>query len=321
MRRPLFADLLSIDRPPSAVHLIPLFLLTELELYRIILNQRTRLYRIIVMHPLLKYILWPLFIYIAYCTLLFLLQRQIMFPRGMIPQPESSADSIPGLEKIWLETEFGKVESWLLQPVSGKDAGPAAAVIFGHGNGELIDFWPDDFKGFTRFGMAVLLVEYPGYGRSAGSPSQQSITEAFVAAYDMLTARKNIDSSRIVLFGRSLGGGAVCALSLRRPSAALILMSTFTSARTFAKRYLAPAFLVRDPFNNLAAVEKYQGPLLIMHGRHDTIVPFSHGTALREAAGQGKLIAYEAGHNDCPPDWHVFWKDIEAFLRRGGIIG
>ena len=272
------------------------------------------------MHPLLKFIFWPLGIYVAYCGLLFVLQRQIMFPRGMIPQPAQSAQKLPALEKIWLETESGKVESWLLPPVSGSATGPVPAVIFGHGNGELIDFWPDGLQGFCRLGLAVLLVEYPGYGRSAGSPSQGSITEAFVAAYDALIARKDIDSSRILLFGRSLGGGAVCALSVKRPSTALILMSTFTSARSFAKRYLAPSFLVRDPLDNLSVVEKYNGPILIIHGRHDTVIPFSHGAALSKAARTGKLISYEAGHNDCPPDWNVFWQDIAGFLHENKII-
>lgn len=281
----------------------------------IIINCRTS---DIAMPPLLKYLLWPLCIYLAYCGLLFLLQRQIMFPRSMIPQPAPSAQKLPGLEKIWLETGSGKVESWLLRPADGST--PAPAVIFGHGNGELIDFWPDELKGFSQLGVALLLVEYPGYGRSAGAPSQASITETFVGAYDALASRPDIDSSRIVLMGRSLGGGAVCALSVKRPSAALILMSTFTSARSFAKRYLAPSFLVRDPFDNLAAVKNYKGPVLIMHGRQDTLIPFSHGQALHQAAHQGKLVAYEAGHNDCPPDWNVFWQDLEVFLRSNGII-
>jgi len=272
------------------------------------------------MPSLLKYILWPLCIYLAYCGLLFLLQRHIMFPRGMIPQPPPSARKLPGLQKIWLKTGSGKVESWLLLPADSGNAVSAPAVIFGHGNGELIDFWPDELKGFAQLGVALLLVEYPGYGRSEGSPSQTSITEAFVAAYDELASRPDIDSSRIVLMGRSLGGGAVCALSTKRPAAGLILMSTFTSARSFAKRYLAPSFLVRDPFDNLAAVGEYQGPVLVMHGRHDTLIPFSHGQALHQAARQGKLVSYEAGHNDCPPDWKVFWEDIEAFLRSNGII-
>jgi fermentation-respiration switch protein FrsA (DUF1100 family) len=248
------------------------------------------------------------------------MQRKIMFPRGMIPQPAASTRKLPGLEIIWLETKSGKVESWLLRPPSGSAAGPIPAVIFGHGNGELIDFWPDELMRFTRLGLALMLVEYPGYGRSAGAPSQESITEAFVAAYDVLTSKKAIDSSRIALFGRSLGGGAVCALSNQRPSAAMILMSTFTSAKSFAGRYLAPSFLVRDPLDNLSAVKNYKGPILIMHGRHDRVIPFSHGMTLYKAARKGKMIAYEAGHNDCPPDWEVFWKDIQVFLLENKII-
>jgi hypothetical protein len=168
-------------------------------------------------------------------------------------------------------------------------------------------------------GMGLLLVEYPGYGRSAGSPSQESIAEAFTLAYDRLSARPEVDPGRIVLFGRSLGGGAVCDLAQKRPSAALILMSCFESVRAFAVRYLAPAFLIRDPFDNLSAVRRYRGPLLVLHGNADEVVPLSHGRALHAAAPNAKMIVYEAGHNDCPPDWEVFWRDVEVFLKVNGI--
>jgi hypothetical protein len=57
-----------------------------------------------------------------------------------------------------------------------------------------------------------------------------------------------------------------------------------------------------------------------MHGRHDTVVPFSHGAALHQAAARGRLIPYEAGHNDCPPDWNIFWQDVAEFLRASRII-
>ncbi len=268
----------------------------------------------------LKYALFALGVYCAYCALLFLLQRQIMFPRALIPLPSVSVQNSPGLEIIWLETEFGKVESWLLSPAAATPSQPVPAVIFAHGNGELIDYWPAELKAFTQLGMALLLVEYPGYGRSAGAPSQKSITKVFLAAYDVLIARKDIDPSRIVLFGRSLGGGAVCALAAQRPSKALILMSTFTSVRSFAIRYLVPKFLVRDPFDNLALVASYKGPILIFHGRGDSIIPFSHGARLHEAAANSTFIAYNAGHNDCPPNWQVFWQDLEKFLRDVHII-
>ncbi len=272
------------------------------------------------MHPLLKYISLPLLLYAAYCGLLFVLQRQILFPRSAIPQPLQSDRNIVGLEKIGLDVGFGKVDAWFIPPVGGGMAAAAPAVIFGHGNGELIDFWPDKLEGFARLGIALLLVEYPGYGSSAGSPSQDSITQIFVAAYDDLASRKEIDNSRIVFFGRSLGGGAVCALAQRRSAAALILMSTFTGVRHFAKRFLIPPFLVRDPFDNLAVVKNYPGPVLVIHGRHDEVIPFSHGTTLYQALQKGKMIAYNAGHNDCPPDWNVFWHDVASFLREIRII-
>ena len=272
------------------------------------------------MHTIIKYIGGAVIIYIAYCGFLFLIQRQIMYPRNLIPAPPPSAQKIPGLEQIWLDTSFGKVESWLLRPAIENPSAPVPAVIFAHGNGELIDFWPDELKPFTRFGLALLLVEYPGYGRSAGKPSQESITETFMAAYDALTARKDIDRSRILLFGRSLGGGAVCALAARRPSRALILMSTFTSVRSFAVRYLVPGFLARDPFDNLAVVRAYAGPILFLHGKYDGVIPFRHSLALHKAAKNSQFIAYDAGHNDCPPDWNVFWQQLESFLREIEII-
>jgi pimeloyl-ACP methyl ester carboxylesterase len=272
------------------------------------------------MHPLLKTISWLLFVYVSYCGLLFVMQRQILFPRYAIPKPPHSDPKNVGLEKIQLDVGFGMVQAWYIPPAAGQTTAPFPAVIFGHGNGELIDLWPDTLEGFARLGIALMLVEYPGYGSSAGSPSQDSITQIFVAAYDNLTSRKDIDSSRIVFFGRSLGGGAVCALAQKRSAAGLILMSTFTGVRSFAKRYLVPSFLVRDPFDNLSVIKNYPRPVLIIHGQHDEVIPFSHGKALYKASQKGKMIPYDAGHNDCPPDWKVFWQDLASFLREIGII-
>lgn len=272
------------------------------------------------MNAVLKILSGMLVCYMAYCVFLFFMQRQILFPRSLIPSPSQPAGVLSGIEEIWLDTPSGKVEAWFLSPALEPSSQPAPAVIFGHGNGELIDAWPQALKRFTEIGIGLLLVEYPGYGRSAGSPSQNSITDAFVAAYDILAARKDTDSARIIFFGRSLGGAAVCALTAHRPSAALVLMSAFTRVRSFTSKYLAPGFLVRDPFDNLAAVQIYQKPVLIIHGQNDTIIPYSHGQALYQASHRGKLITYQAGHNDCPPDWKIFWQDIETFLHDIGII-
>ena len=271
------------------------------------------------MNILIKILTVILFLYLVYCGFLFVIQRQMLFPRYLL-SPPYHIENISGLEKIWVTTSFGKIESWFLPQTSRRVSGPAPAVIFAHGNGELIDFWPHEFKNLTHLGIGVLLVEYPGYGRSKGSPSQKNITQAFIRAYDMLVARPDVDPSRIILFGRSLGGGAVCTLAAQRPSAALILMSSFVSVRSFASKYLVPDFLVRDSFDSLAVVQAYHGPVLVVHGRFDDVILYKHGASLYQAARNGQLISYDSGHNDCPPSWDIFWRDFETFLNDCGLV-
>jgi len=227
---------------------------------------------------------------------------------------------MPSTETIWIETRFGKVEAWLLLPEKQSDERPTALVIFAHGNAERIEFCDEELAQFLRWGLGVLLVEFPGYGRSEGKPTQSSITETFVKAYDLMTRRKDVDSARIILYGRSIGGGAICSLLSQRPAAAVILMSTFSSVRSFAPRYLVPPFLVRDPFDNLSAIRNYHGPLLILHGKQDEVIPYAHGKRLFDASSNARLVSYDCSHNDCPPDWHRFWEEVQAFLMQAEII-
>jgi pimeloyl-ACP methyl ester carboxylesterase len=264
-------------------------------------------------------ILWMLFFYMIYCGVIFLMQRQIMFPRHLIGIPPVCED-LPFMEKIWIKTTFGKTEAWFFPPETKYKQILAPAIIFAHGNGELIDLWPNELQRFNGLGIGVLLVEYPGYGRSEGTPSQKTIRETFINAYTMLTEREDVDPAKIILFGRSLGGGAVCLLAAERPTAGLVLMSTFTGTRSFAKRYFAPGFLVRDPFDNLSVIRNYSKPVLVIHGKFDDVVPYSHGAALHNSARHAEMITYACGHVDCPPDWEVFWRDIASFLKGSGIL-
>jgi pimeloyl-ACP methyl ester carboxylesterase len=267
------------------------------------------------MQVMLKYTAWAAGLYIAYLGLLYLLARPMIFPRGQTGVPPHGGAHDNRVIKQWVRTSAGRVETWFLPPEKTRADRPAPAVIFGHGNAELIDYCASEFQPLTENGFAVLLVEYPGYGRSEGSPSQASITEAFCAAYDMLLERQRVDPDRIILFGRSLGGGAVCALAAKRECAAIILVSSFTSIRSFAARFLVPGFLVRDPFDNLAVVGAFAGPILIIHGSRDEIIPYRHALALHRASANSRLITYACSHNDCPPQWGPYWRDVLSFLR------
>lgn len=271
--------------------------------------------------------IWPgkiavtaLALYAAYAGLLFVAQRRLLYPRHAAEIRSAAPAYGKRFERLWIETAGSRCEAWLFLPERRGTRETVPAVILAHGNAETIDFLPEEFDGFPAMGMAMLLVEYPGYGRSTGSPSESSITSVFVAAYDRLTARSDIDAERIVLVGRSLGGGAVCRLASQRPAAALILISAFTRVGAFAARFLMPEVLVRDRFDNLAVISHYEGPVLVVHGRNDSVIPFAHGQALGRAARHGDLVAYDCGHNDCPPDRRIFWRDLKTFLKRNVIL-
>ena len=161
----------------------------------------------------------------------------------------------------------------------------------------------------------MLLLEYPGYGRSEGRPSQRSITEAILAADAWARQQPRIDASRIIPYGRSLGGSAAAILAAERPAPALILESAFTSARAFARQFGAPGFLVRDPLDTLAAVGRFRGPVLVLHGDHDEIVPLDHGRTLAAASPRATFRPLPCGHNDCPRPW----AEVRRFLDVHGL--
>ncbi len=269
---------------------------------------------------MIKIIITASVIYGFYCMAVFFMLLPILFPVSHIPEPPPPEFKNTPVEIQWIDLGDFQVETWYLSPLSNSAAAPYPVIIFAHGNAERIDDALYEMFPFTRLGIGVLLVEYPGYGRSTGRPSQSSITKSMIAAYDKITQRPDIDPSKVILFGRSLGGGAVCQLAAQRMSAALILVSTFTSIRSFASSYLIPGFLVRDPFDNLSVVRKYQGPILLFHGTHDEIIPYHHGLALSRNAKNATMITYVCGHNDLPPSREPYIKSIIDFLKQHRII-
>jgi dienelactone hydrolase len=184
----------------------------------------------------------------------------------------------------------------------------------------VIDYWVKSLDGFRERGIAVLLVEYPGYGRSTGVPSERAVRAAMDAAYDHIAADPRVDRTRIFGYGMSLGGGAICALARDRPLRALILQSTFTSLDTFTRHFWAPAFLLRSHFDNLTTVKRFPGPVLVIHGAHDPVIPWQQGRQLASASPKATFRLYNCGHVCWDLDSLPFWQDAMPFLVSAGIL-
>lgn len=240
------------------------------------------------------------------------MQSMLAFP--YIPPAAQIRDAVRTAsgESLWLDVDGKRVEAWFLP---SRRAGAAPLIMNTHGNGELIDQWAARVAPLRDAGFGVLLVEYPGYGRSEGKPSEKSITRAMLAAYDWASKDPRVDPRRIVAHGRSMGGGAVGQLARYRPLAGIILESTFTSLAAMVRAHGVPDFLVVNRLDTLKALENYRGPLLILHGARDLAIPVSHARALAAALPHAKLIVEDCGHNDCPPQWEL----LLGFLAENGV--
>ena len=236
------------------------------------------------------------------------LDRIIMFPAklaGVLPLPPADVEVV--------DTTSGL--AWFI-PVASDS--PAPVVFMFHGNGEHIANRLPEARAYQSRGLAVALVEYPGYGGTAGSPSQASIARAAEEAYDTITARLDVDADRVLVHGFSIGGGAAAQLADTRPVHGLVLESTFSSMVAMYRLMRVPGFLCRDPFRTDRVLENYQGEVLLIHGRRDDIVPIEHSRRLHEIVPQATLLELDHGHNDGPSDPVAYWAAIDGLIESLG---
>jgi len=238
-------------------------------------------------------------------------QRYVTFPTPPRGSANPAMLAAVGGRTVWLDADGARVEAWLL-PARGTATG---LIIYAHGNGELIDMRAADFGRARDAGYAVLQVEYPGYGRSGGSPSEVSLTASLTAAYDWARAAGGFDPPHIVGYGRSLGGGAIAQLAARRPLAALVLESTFVNFEDVVMAYGVPHALLLNHFDTAAVLRGYPGPVLLLHGTADPVFPAANARELARTARRATLHLENCGHADCPPQWEL----VLGFLRENGV--
>lgn len=264
-----------------------------------------------------------LFAYTLWLGFLYFKQDQMLYPGAFAELAPSTPAYPEGMNyaSVWIEPEAGvRVEAWFALGDGCSTATPGPAVILTHGNYEVIDRGTWHAQEYRRMGVSVLLVEYRGYGRSTGHPTQAGITADMVAFYDWLAARPEVDPQRIVIHGRSIGGAAAAQLAARRPCAALILQSSFRSADSMAWGYLAPPFLLRDSWRTDSVLQEFERPVLLLHGRADGIIPASHSEVLEKLSKNPTLAILNGTHNSFPMQAQEYWDKIRAFLQKAGVL-
>ena len=231
--------------------------------------------------------------YIALLLLLFLFQRQLLYPAppGVAPVPD-------GYRRVMVTTSDGLS----LDAAYREARGDLPTIAFFHGNGDNWAGSSQAMRPLANAGYGVMLAEYRGYGGNPGKPSEEGLYRDGRAVLDWL-AGQGIAGEGLVIVGNSLGSGVATQLATERSAGALVLQSGFTSVPDVAAGAL-PIFpvraLMKDRFANLAKIGAIAMPVLVMHGTRDRVVPHAHGEALSGAAGQAKFLSFPGVGHELP---------------------
>ena len=246
----------------------------------------------------------------------------VLFEDRFIYFPERSVGATPagaGLayEDVFFRTEDGvRIHGWFVP-----GGGDALTLLWFHGNGgnlghrvETLELLHDEL------GVDVLMIDYRGYGRSEGRPSEEGLHLDARAALETLLGRRGQDASRVVLFGQSLGAAVAVRLATETEVGAVILEAAFTSIPDLARELyggLPVGALLRTRFDSEARIARLDVPVLLLHGERDEIVPLEMGERLFAAAREPKHFEVITGarHND------VYLAEGYADALRGFLEG
>jgi fermentation-respiration switch protein FrsA (DUF1100 family) len=239
-----------------------------------------------------------LVVLIALLTAVWLLQRRLIYFPDPAVQPPGSA--LPGAQEITLRTEDGlELGAWHVVPPR---AGRGITVLVMPGNAGSRALRAPLARRLAAQGLAVLLLDYRGYGGNPGSPSEDGLIADARAARAYLLGQ-GVPAHRMIYFGESLGAAVATRLATEQPPGGLVLRSPFTSLAAVGSRHyplLPVRLLLRDRFPVAELIGQVRVPTAVVYGCADTIVPPEHSAAVAAAAG-GPVRAVEvvgANHND-----------------------
>lgn len=234
--------------------------------------------------------------YVGLAAYLYLFQESYVFFPSRAVHATPAAVGLD-YDDVRVETDDGVIiHGWFLPA-----AGARFTVLFLHGNAGNISHRLDSLRLFHRLGLNILIMDYRGYGRSQGRPSEQGTYQDAEAAWRYLVRTRGIPPEQVLVFGRSLGGGVATWLALEHPVGGLIIESTPTSVPDMGTEvypFLPVRLLARLHYNTLRRIPDVNVPVLVIHSSDDEIVPARHGRRIFAAAREPKaFLAIRGDHN------------------------
>ena len=243
------------------------------------------------------------------------IESMIFYPtRGVAVTPERLG--IDG-EEVFIETEDGvRIHAFYLPTTAAR-----RALLFLHGNAGNASHRLPNAADLVRLDCSVLLIDYRGYGLSEGRATEAGAYADARAGLRHLIEQRGFPESRIIVFGRSLGGAVAVDLAQDRSFAGVILESTFPSIADVVANGPGGAWLgalAGRRFDSASKIGRIRAPLLFFHGDRDEVIDRELGRRLFDAAPQPKTfeIVHGAGHNNLTQvGGRPYFERIRRFLE------
>jgi dipeptidyl aminopeptidase/acylaminoacyl peptidase len=229
-------------------------------------------------------------------------QRRLVFNPNVEREVQNPRSSGHRTRPVVLRAKDGtRLSGWLMTPpVPGRHP----AVIYFGGRSEEVS-WVVRDAGKLFPGMAVLAVNYRGYGESHGVPAEIHMIEDGCMLFDWMAARVHVDPSRIAVVGRSLGSGVAVQVAKERPVHSVVLITPYDSIVAIAKRkfrVMPVEYMLRHRFESIKYAPALKAPTYVLRAEDDDIVPHSHTDQLVAKLARlcGDDIVPDSDHLDIP---------------------
>jgi fermentation-respiration switch protein FrsA (DUF1100 family) len=233
---------------------------------------------------------------------LFLAARYLERHSIYFPTRDHAADlprDIPHAEVVFYAEDGVKLHGWYVPSASEAAGNAGFTALYLHGNAGNMTHRVPKVVLLRELGLSVFIVDYRGYGKSEGAPSERGLAHDARAAYAELL-RRGTRPERLILYGESLGAAVAAQLAAEKPVAGFVSENAFTSIRDMARTHYpwVPPFLIRTRFDAASRLGSVTCPKLFFHTRDDEIVPFTLGERLYQAAARPKtFVALAGSHN------------------------
>jgi len=255
------------------------------------------------------------YLYLGPLLAVLALEDRFLFPGATFGKPWRDPPADLGVRDAWLDAG-DPVHAWFHAPDGWEPR--RGAVLVSHGNGGNVSRLDDRLRRWGEpFGRAVLVYDYPGYGKSGGWPSEAGCYAAGEAALRWLVEEQGVPVGEVILVGESMGGAVAIDLATRHPARLLVLHGAFTSFSDMAQvrfPFYPGRYLVRNRMANVEKIGAARCPVLSTHGTADTVVPYDQGERLFAAAAEPKRFLRFEGEGHSPPRREAFLDAVRAFL-------